>query len=81
MKDSTELLMRIIAHENKYIESMRLSLKEDELTILRLQNKSRGIEKEIEDRKQLIDEYRCYLRETSEVSCNKMKLILSTESH
>jgi hypothetical protein len=81
MKDSAELLMRIIAHENKYIESMRLSLKEDELTILRLQNKSRGIEKEIEDRKQLIDEYRCYLRETSDVSCSKMKLVFSTESH
>ena len=81
MKDPTELLMRIIAHENKYIESMRLSLKEDELTILRLQNKSRSIEKEIKERKQLIDEYRCYLRETAEVPYAGIKLIASIESH
>lgn len=81
MKDSTELLKRIIAHENKHIESMRLLLKEDELTILRLQNKSRSIEKEIEERKQLIDEYRCYLRETSEMPFTRMKLIASTGSH
>ena len=81
MKDSIELLIRIIAHENKHIESMRLLLKEDELTILRLQNKSRSIEKEIEERKQLIDEYRRYLRETSEMPFTRMKLIASTGSH
>ena len=41
MKDVTELLMRIIAHETKHVESMRHSLKEDELTILRLENMAR----------------------------------------
>ncbi len=81
MKDSAELLIRIIAHENKHIESMRLSLKEDELTILRLQNKSRSIENEIEEHKQLIDEYRGYLRETPEASYTEVKLITSSESH
>ena len=60
MKDITEVLKRIIALESKYVESMRHSLKEDERTILRLQNKSKGLEKEIEERKQLIKEYvRC----------------------
>ncbi len=39
MKDATELLIHIITHETKYIKSMRHSLKEDALTILRLQNK------------------------------------------
>lgn len=79
MKDVTELLMRVIAHENKYIDSMRHSLKEDELTILRLQNKSRGIEKEIEERKQIIEEYRGYLRNLSEVDYTSIKLIPSTK--
>ncbi len=79
MKDVTELLMRVIAHENKYIDSMRHSLKEDELTILRLQNKSRGIEKEIEERKQIIEEYRSYLRSLSEVDYSSIKLIPSTK--
>lgn len=80
MRDSEGLLMRIIAHENKYIESMRLTLKEDELTILRLQNKSRSIEKEIEERKQLIDEYRRYLKGASDQFYSEMKLITSAES-
>jgi len=78
MKDVTELLMRIISHETKYVESMRHSLKEDELTILRLQNKSRGLEKEIEERKQLIEEYRGYLKNISEEAYSRMKLIPST---
>jgi predicted RNase H-like nuclease (RuvC/YqgF family) len=79
MKDVTGLLMRVIAHENKYIDSMRHSLKEDELTILRLQNKSRGLEKEIEERKQIIEEYRGYLKNISEVDYTSMKSISSTK--
>ncbi|GEM_PF-3631992 len=38
MKDITELLMRIITRETQYAKSMRHSLKEEEFTILRLQN-------------------------------------------
>ncbi len=79
MKDATELLMRIIAHETKYVESMRHSLKEDELTVLRLQNKSRNLEKEIEERKQLIEEYRGYLKDIPEAAYTRMELIPSTE--
>ena len=79
MKDVTDLLMRVIAHENKYIDSMRHSLKEDELTILRLQNKLKGLEKEIEERKQIIEEYRSYLRSLSEVDYSSIKLIPSTK--
>ncbi len=79
MKDITKLLMRVIAYENKYIDSMRHSLKEDELTILRLQNKSRGIEKEIEERKQIIEEYRIYLRSLSEVDYSSIKLMPLTK--
>jgi hypothetical protein len=79
MKDATELLMRIIAHEIKYVNSMRHSLKEDELTILRLQNKSRGLEKEIEKRKQLIEEYRGYLKDISETAYTRMRLVPSTK--
>ncbi len=78
MKDDTELLMRIIAHETKYVESMCHSFKEDGLTILRLQNKSRNLEKEIEGRKQLIEEYRGYLKDISETAYTRMKLIPST---
>ena len=78
MKDATELLMCIIANETKYVESMRHLLKEDELTVLRLQNKSRNLEKEIEGRKQLIEEYRGYLKDISEAAYTGMKLILST---
>ncbi len=48
MKNATVLLMRIIAHENKYVESMRHTRKEGVLTILRLQNKLRVLEIEIE---------------------------------
>ena len=57
MKEIIEVLKRIITLESKNIESMRHSLKEDERTILRLQNKSKSVEKEIEERKQLIKEY------------------------
>lgn len=79
MKDITELLKHIIAHETKYVESMRHSLKEDGLTILRLQNKSRALEKEIEERKQLILEYRSYLRNVSEMAQVGMKLMPSKQ--
>jgi len=75
MNDFAKLLRRIIAQENKYVETMRHSLKEDELTILRLQNKSKGMEKEIEVRKQVIVEYRGYLREVSEADYSRMKLV------
>ena len=79
MKDATELLMRIIAYEIKYVNLMRHSLKEDELTILRLQNKSRGLEKEIEERKQLIKEHRNHFRGISEEAQTKAELVPSTE--
>ena len=78
MKDVTQLLMRIIANDTKYVESMRHSLKEDGLTILQLQNKSRFIEKEIEERKQIIEEYRSYLRDISEATYTRMNLMPST---
>ena len=78
MKDFTELLMYIIAQETKYIETVRHSLKEDELTILRLKNKSRAIEKEINGRKKLIEEYRGYLRHVSDPAEIGMKLVAPT---
>jgi len=78
MKDFTELLMYIIAQETKYIETMRHSLKEDELTILWLKNKTRAIEKEIDERKKLIEEYRGYLRHISDPAKVRMKLISPT---
>jgi IMP dehydrogenase/GMP reductase len=79
MKDATELLMRIIAHETKYVESMCHSLKEDGLTILRLQNKSRNLEEEIEGRKQLVEEYRGYIKYISEEIYTRLRLVPSTE--
>ncbi len=78
MKDFTKLLMYIIAQETKYIETMRHSFKEDELTILRLKNKTRAIEKEIDERKKLIEEYRGYLRYMSDPVKVRMKLISPT---
>ena len=77
MKDATELLMRIIAHETKFVESMHHTFKEDELTILRLQNKARVIEIEIEERKQRIEEYRGYLKNISEAANTRMELMPS----
>ncbi len=73
MKDATELLMHIIAHETKCIESKCHALKEDGLTILRLQNKSRNLKKEIEERKQIIEEYWGYLKEIPEAAQTRMK--------
>jgi len=79
MKDARQILLRIITHEVQYIESMFLSLKEDERTILRLQNKANCLQKEIEERKQLIEEYRSYLKNGSDDSCARMRLIPSTK--
>ena len=78
MKKIIELLRYTIANEIKYVESMHHSLKEDELTILRLQNKARCLEKEIEERKQLIEEYRGHLRSVSEPTYTTMKQMSST---
>jgi len=60
MIDTSELLMCIIDNETKHIESMRYIIKEDELTILRLQNKARILDIELEERKKLVEEYRGY---------------------
>jgi predicted RNase H-like nuclease (RuvC/YqgF family) len=79
MKDTTKLLKRIISQDTNYVESMRHSLKDYELTIRRLQNKSRSLEKEIEERKQLIKEYRNHLMSTSEAAQTKTELVPSTE--
>ena len=77
MRDSREMLRRIIAYESRSIESMTLSLKEDELTILRLQNKANNLQREIEERKQLVKEYRNYLKRGSGDSSTKIRLIPS----
>lgn len=79
MKDVTELLKSMIAQDTKYVESMRRSLKDDELTILRLQNKSRNLEREIEERKQLIKEHRNNFTSISEATQANVKLELSTK--
>lgn len=79
MKDTKEILRRIITNETQYIESMGISLKEDERTILRLQNKATCLQREIEERKQLIEEYRSYLRSRSEKSGPNIRLIPSIE--
>ena len=79
--DVTELLMRIIAKESKLIESMRHTLKEDELTILRLKNKQRVLAIEIEERKKLVDEYRVYLKDISETAKTRMELVSSKKNH
>jgi len=78
MKSAKKILLRIVIHEVQYIESMLLSLKEDERTILRLQNKANSLQKEIEKRKQLIEEYRSYLKDKSDESSVRMRLIPST---
>jgi len=79
MKDISELLNRIIAQEAKHIESIRNSLKENELTTLRLQNKSRILELEFEERKRLIKEYRNCLKEILETVQAKKQLAASTK--
>jgi len=79
MKDTKKILRRIISNETQYIESMGISLKEDERTILRLQNKVSCLQREIEERKQLIEEYRNYLKYGSEKPGANIRLIPSME--
>lgn len=79
MKDTKEILRRIIFNETQYIESMGISHKEDEQTILRLQNKVSCLQREIEERKQLVEEYRSYLRYGSEKRGANIRLIPSME--
>ena len=79
MRDTKEILRRIITNEIQYIESMGISLKEDERTILRLQNKAKCLHKEIEERKQLVKEYRKYLRQGAEKPGTNIRLVPSME--
>lgn len=79
MKDTKEILRRIISNETQYIESMGISLKEDERTILRLQNKASCLQREIEERKQLVKEYRGYMKHGPEKSGASIRLIPSME--
>ncbi len=79
MRDTKELLRRIITNETQYIESMTISLKEDERTILRLQNKAICLQKEIKERKQLVKEYRNYLRQGAEKPSTNIRLVPSME--
>lgn len=75
MKDNIEILNCIIVNEAKSIETMRHSLKEDELTILRLQNKLKALEKDIGERKQLIKKYRGYLGNIPKSTHTRTKLV------
>ena len=77
MRNPREMLRHIIAFESRSIESMTISLKEDELTILRLQNKANCLQKEIEERKKLVKEYRNYLKLSSGDPSAKIRLIPS----
>ncbi len=79
MKEVTELLKGIIAQDTKYIESMRRTLKGDELTILRLQNKLRSLEKKIEEGEHLIKEYRNHCTGISETAQTTVKIEPSTK--
>ena len=81
MEDNTEILNYIIVNETKSIETMRHSLKEDELTILRLQNKLRALQKDIGKRKQLIKEYRGYLGDMTKLSHTRTKLMPDRMRH
>ena len=73
MKNVAELLMSIISQEINYVESIRNILREDKITILRLQNKSKSLEKEIEERKKIIIEFREYLKNTQETYYTETK--------
>ncbi len=80
MNDNIELLNQLIDSEIKSIESMLHLNKEDELTILRLQSKLKVVEKNIEEHKQLIKEYRSHLRDMSESTYTRTKLNPSKKS-
>jgi hypothetical protein len=75
MKDNIELLNYLIASETRFVETMHHLSKEDELMILRLQNKLRALEKNIGERKQLINEYRGHLGNMSKSTHTRTKLM------
>ena len=81
MKDNIELLKYLIACEARSVETMRLLSKEDELTILRLQNKLKALEKEIKERRQLINEYRNHLGSMPKSTHKRTKLTPATGRH
>ena len=81
MKDNIEILNCIIVNETESIEKMRHSIKEDELTILRLQNKLNALERDIGEHKQLIKEYRNHLRNMSKSTHTSTKLRPARRHH
>ena len=81
MKDTMELLDFLISSETKSIEKMLHLNKEDELTILRLQNKMKSLEEDIEEHKQLTKKYRSYLRSTSKTTHIGTKSNSTRKSH
>ena len=81
MKDNIELLNYLISNETKSIETMCHLNKEDELTILRLHNKLKALEKDIGEHKQLIKEYRNHLRNMSKSTHTSTKLKPARKSH
>jgi len=81
MKDTIELLNCLITSETKSIEKMLHLNKEDKLTILRLQNKKKALEKDIEEHKQLTKKYRNYLRNMSKANHIETKSNPTRKSH
>lgn len=81
MKDAIELLDSLISSETKSIERMLNLNKEDELTIIRLQNKLKALEKDIEEHKQLTEKYRSYLRNMSKATHIGTQSNLTGKSH
>jgi len=81
MKDTIETLNYLIDNETKSIEKMLNLNKEDELLILRLRNKLKALENEIEEHKQLTNEYRNYLRNISTATHTGMKSNSTRKNH
>ena len=81
MKDTIELLDFLINSETKSIEKILHLNKEDELTILRLKNKLKVLEKDIEEHKQLTEKYRSYLRNMPKATHMATKSSLTGKSH
>jgi predicted RNase H-like nuclease (RuvC/YqgF family) len=81
MKNDIELLNYLIAKETKSIEAMCHLNKEDELTIHRLHNRLKALEKDIEEHKQLIKEYRSQLRKMPKSTHTNTKLKPARKSH
>ena len=75
MEDNIELLNYLVASEARFVETMRHLSEEDELSILRLQNKLRALEKNIGEHKQLIKEYRGHLGNMSKLTHTRTKLM------